>query len=173
MSFVNFRHFRLGALAALALLPASFAAAELAAPTGEVVLTVSGLIGTTNGDGTATFDMAMLEALPVTEFVTATIWTDGPQTFTGVSLHDLLAAVDASGGNVHATAINDYAVDIPAADAVAGGPIVAYRLNGETMSVRDKGPLWIIYPFDLVPEYQSEVTYSRSIWQLDRIEIME
>ena len=72
-----------------------------------------------------------------------------------------------------ATAINDYAVEIPVSDAVVGGPIVAYFLNGEPMSVRDKGPLWIVYPFDADPHYQTEVIYSRSIWQLDRIELIE
>jgi hypothetical protein len=39
------------------------------------------------------------------------------------------------------------------------------------MSLREKGPLWIIYPFDSSPEYQTELTYSRSIWQLNRIEV--
>ncbi|RYH00603.1 oxidoreductase, partial [Salipiger sp. IMCC34102] len=39
------------------------------------------------------------------------------------------------------------------------------------MQVRDKGPLWIVYPYDDTPEYRSEVIYSRSIWQLDRIEV--
>ena len=41
------------------------------------------------------------------------------------------------------------------------------------MSVREKGPLWVIYPFDSDPEYQTEVIYSRSIWQLDRIVVEE
>jgi hypothetical protein len=39
------------------------------------------------------------------------------------------------------------------------------------MSLREKGPLWIIYPFDSSPEYQTELIYSRSIWQLNRIEV--
>ncbi len=60
---------------------------------------------------------------------------------------------------------------IPATDWVDGGPIIAYLQNGNPMSVRDKGPLWVIYPYDDNPDYQSEVTYSRSIWQLDRITV--
>jgi hypothetical protein len=43
-------------------------------------------------------------------------------------------------------------------------------MDGKTMSVRDKGPLWIIYPYDSSADYRTEVVYSRSIWQLDRIE---
>ena len=39
--------------------------------------------------------------------------------------------------------------------------------------MRDKGPLWIIYPYDQNTDYQTEVIYSRSIWQLDRIEVLK
>ena len=46
-------------------------------------------------------------------------------------------------------------------------------MNGEIMSLRDKGPLWVIYPYDQNAAYRSEVTYSRSIWQLDRIEVTQ
>jgi hypothetical protein len=45
-------------------------------------------------------------------------------------------------------------------------------MDDRPMSVREKGPLWVIYPFDDVPEYQNETIYSRSIWQLDRIEVV-
>jgi len=53
------------------------------------------------------------------------------------------------------------------------GPLLAYLRNGETMSVRDKGPVWLIFPFDDEPKFQNEEYYSRSIWQLDQIEIVE
>ena len=157
----------LALLAALFTLPA--AADDLPAPTGTPVLTVSGALGATNADGTAVFDMAMLEALPSVTFTTTTIWTDGEQSFTGVPLSALLAAVDARGTAAAATAINDYAVEIPVAEITADAPIVAYLRNGAPMSVRDKGPLWVVYPYDSDPSYQAEVIYSRSIWQLDRI----
>jgi hypothetical protein len=68
------------------------------------------------------------------------------------------------------TAINDYMIEVPVSDAVEGGPIIAFEMDGKPMSVRDKGPLWLIYPFDSNPDYQTEVFYSRSIWQLNRIE---
>jgi hypothetical protein len=146
-------------------------ALALDAPEGEVLLTVSGDIAATNADGAAAFDRAMLEAMEPVTFTTTTTWTEGPQTFTGVELADLLDALGVTEGTLRAMAINDYGVDIPVADAVAGGPIVAYLRDGDPMSVRDKGPLWIVYPFDAKPEYQTEVIFSRSIWQLDRIEV--
>lgn len=144
---------------------------DLPAPEGDIVLTVTGAIVVTNKDGAAVFDMDMLKALPATTFKTSTIWTDGVNEYTGVALDDFLAAVGAKGDTVHAIALNDYAVDIPASDAVKGGPIIAYEMDGEVMSVRDKGPLWIIYPFDSSTDYRKETIYARAIWQLDRLKI--
>lgn len=152
-----------------ACIAAPLSATELAAPTGEVLLTVSGAIARHNAGDTAEFDRAMLEALGAVTIETETIWTEGDQTFTGVPLSRLMDAVAATGISLNATAINDYAVAIPREDWVDDGPIVAYLNNGAPMSVRGKGPLWIVYPYDTHPEYQSEVIYSRSIWQLDRI----
>lgn len=156
--------------ACLALVP-SARAAELQAPAGKPVLTISGSIAVKNAPEGAVFDLAMLEALPKAEFSTHTIWTQGSQTFTGVRLKDLLAAVGASGTALRAVALNDYAVDIPVSDATADGPIVAYAVEGKALPVRSRGPLWIVYPYDANASYRSEVVYSRSIWQLTRIEV--
>jgi len=158
--------------AILGLTPVSWAE-TLALPTQEVVLTVTGEIAHTNSGASAQFDLGMLMDLDATIIETSTIWTEGEQTFEGVALHVLLDALGVENGTLLATAINDYTVEIPVSDAVAGGPIIAYMQNDETMSVRDKGPLWVVYPYDSSAIYRSEVVYSRSIWQLDRITIIQ
>lgn len=142
-------------------------------PENDPVLTVTGEITVTNQGDAAVFDREMLEGLETVTFTTSTIWTEGPQTFTGVPLSALMEVVGATGSSMKATAINDYAVDIPREDWVEDGPILAYLNDGEEMPVRDKGPLWVVYPYDLNASYQSEVIYSRSIWQLDRIVVVE
>ena len=147
------------------------AAGGLDMPTGEPILTVSGAIQQRNDGDSARFDLAMLEAMPAVTIETSTIWTDGVQSFTGVSLKDLLDRLGAEGSTVAASALNDYTVEIPVSDAVEGGPILAYAMNGKALSVRDKGPLWVVYPYDSKSEYQTEVIYSRSIWQLARIDV--
>jgi hypothetical protein len=159
------------AFAVIVALPVS--AKDLSVPEGDVILTVSGPLETTNVNGTAQFDLEMLEALDATTFETSTIWTEGEHSFIGVSLAVLADWLGLEGDRLRATAINDYAIEIPLTDAVEGGPIVAYRMDGDIMSVRDKGPLWIIYPYDSNADYRTEVVYSRSIWQLDRIKVVE
>ncbi len=140
---------------------------------GDVILTISGKLPSDGTEINVTYDLAALQELPKTSFTTATMWTEGPQTFEGVSLKDILDAHGIDQGTISATAINDYAIEIPVSDAVVGGPIIAYALNGAPMSVRDKGPLWIVYPYDQNANYQSEVVFSRSIWQLNRIAIQQ
>lgn len=121
-------------------------------------------------DGTQTYDQVALQAFGPVSFATSTIWTEGQPTFTGVPLQTILTDAGIDEGTVSAVAINDYAVQIPVDEVTADYPIVAFQQDGQAMSVRDKGPLWVIYPYDSDPALQSEVTYARSIWQLVRIE---
>jgi hypothetical protein len=147
-------------------------AEDLQVLTGPAILTISGDLELEDGCDTFVFDRASLMALPATTFETSTVWTDGVHSFTGVSLQTLALEMGMSDGQFLATAINDYTVEIPISDTVEGGPIIAYLIDGEEMSIRDKGPLWVIYPYDHAADFRSEVVYSRSIWQLDRLEIL-
>lgn len=142
---------------------------DFAPPGGEVLLTLSGQLGQTNMDGTLQLDQAMLEALPQTEFSTSTTWTSGTPTFRGVLLKDLVAAVGATGERVTLQAVNDYAISIPMSDIGPDAPLLAFLMDGETMSLRDKGPIWMVYPYDSNEKFRTEETYSRSIWQLTQI----
>jgi hypothetical protein len=146
-------------------------AQALETPKGQVVLTISGKIGLKNGGETARFDMKMLAALPQHSFTTNTPWYDRPVKFTGPLLADVLAAVKASGSTVSAVAINDYAIKIPVEDTTQHKVIVARLLDDKPMAVRDKGPLFVVYPFDDSTVLRSSVYYERSIWQLKAMDI--
>jgi hypothetical protein len=145
----------------------------LAPPSGDTILTVAGAVGVTNADGAARFDMEMLRALPAVEFSTATIWTDGARRYVGTPLKALLDRVGAHGSTVRATALNAYAITIPLDEITDDAPIIAYLEDGAPMSVRNRGPLWILYPFDDDPRWRTEVVYSRSIWQLERLDVLD
>ena len=146
-------------------------AGTLAEPTGPVLLEISGAIAKTNGPGVARFDLEMLKALDKRSFETSTNWTKGKQTFEGVRGKALAEAVGASGTMAKAVALNDYRVEIPLEDFTSDKLIVAYQLNGAAMSVRDKGPLWVMYDFDSDGELRSERYMNRSIWQLRSLEL--
>jgi hypothetical protein len=44
-------------------------------------------------------------------------------------------------------------------------------MNGESIPVKTKGPLFIVYPYDTNKELQSTVYYERSAWQLKSLSI--
>ena len=146
-------------------------AASLPTPAEKPILTISGKISATNKEGAAEFDRAMLEALGETSFSTSTPWYKEPVRFEGVSLAKLMDAVGATGDRIVSIAPNDYSAEMPVEDARKFGVILALKRDGEYMSVRDKGPLFIVYPFDSNPDLKAQKYYSRSVWQVARIEI--
>lgn len=146
-------------------------AGELAKPAGKVVLTLSGNIENTNENGKAVFDMDSLEKLGLVSFQTTSPWYNGRTTFTGVPLRKLMDYVGAKGSVVKVTALNDYTTVVPLSDAHKYNVILALKINGEYMRIRDKGPLFIVYPYDSMPELNNQIFYSRSAWQVSKMSI--
>ncbi len=165
-------HFKRLVAVAAAIMPFSMTATaeQLPMPTGEVILTVSGAIGKTNTQAGAEFDLDLLKALEWEEVNTFTSFTDGMQTFEGPRLSSLLDFVAASGTIIGASAINDYFVDIPVTHAENQGVILAVLYNGKAMTVRDKGPIWVIYP-QSEDEAKLKKFDNEMIWQLISMEI--
>ncbi|WP_244475254.1 MULTISPECIES: molybdopterin-dependent oxidoreductase [unclassified Rhizobium] len=143
-------------------------------PTGEVVLTVrAAKLDHANVDGTAQFDLPMLEALVGRKAVMETPWTKGKVEFSGPLLRSVLDAAGAHGQKIKLTALNDYAADVPAEDASELDTMLATRMDGKRMSVREKGPLFLVYPFDKDASLLNEKYFSRSVWQIKDIEVSE
>ncbi|MDH5798723.1 MAG: oxidoreductase [Paracoccaceae bacterium] len=153
-------------------IPFTAFAEDISYPTGPVLLTVSGEISVVNQPDTALFDLAMLQSLPSRTITTTTIWTDGIQVFEGFPLQALVEKLGIEGGILRMVAKNDYAIEFPVHEIEPEAPVIAYFRNGSEMSVRDKGPLWLVYPYDSSLDYQTEVVFNRSIWQLDRIIVL-
>ncbi len=154
-------------LAGLAL--AGPAAAALPVPAAKKILTVSGRITNTNDGDTAIFDLPMLEAIGSSAIETATPWYDGVVRFEGVRMDALMRYVGATGESVTATALNDFSTDIPISDFSRFGVILALKRDGVYMPVRDKGPLFIVYPYDSSPKLKAQKYYSRSAWQVAKL----
>ena len=114
--------------------------------------------------------VADLEKLPVTRIVTKTPFLPGTVVFEGVLLRDLLKAAGIKATLLKMTALNDYKVEVPESDADTYDVIVAYKVDGKYMRIRDKGPFWLIYPLDQHSELQNERTATKMIWQMKSID---
>lgn len=146
------------------------AAEPLPAPKGPVLLTISGQIERTNVGREAQFDREMLEALGQISLRTKSVLLDKVQLFEGIPLRAVLERTGAKGVSIRASALNDYKMDIPWSD-LQYDPILAMRVDGQILKLRDKGPLWIVYPRDDHTALQTPIYDSRWVWQLNRLHI--
>lgn len=136
-----------------------------------VLLTIRATGGEDISDFVYTFTRSALESLPQQTIRTKTPWTDGMPEFSGPLVSDVLSAAGRRGGILRCVALNDYAVDIPVEDIEKYRAILAMKQDGKVMSTREKGPLWVIFPWSDNPALWTESYFSRSIWQLKEIEL--
>lgn len=139
-------------------------------PANPVILTVSGELDCCP-EGMAYFDLERLDALVQTELNTLTPWTEHLDSYTGVRLSELLSALGAKGNNLEALALNDYSTHFNTEASLQYPVILATRKNGQLMRIRDKGPLWIIYPLSDYPELRKEEYHHAMVWQLKSLKV--
>lgn len=134
----------------------------------QVILKIDGKL---TGQAPISFTRSQLEQLGIATVRTSTPWHDGQQVFEGVPMAALMEAVKARGTTLDVIALNRYRTTLPIEDFKRHGTILALKRNGQYMAVRDKGPLFIIYPYDSNPALRTEQYYSRSAWQVATITV--
>lgn len=131
----------------------------------------SSTILTVNNHGhKAQFSLEQLLAHADKEIVTNTPWTDDNTKFVGVSAKALLQIIGVDKADLKVTALNNYWSTIPYDDIEKYNPLFAVKKNDTVMSVRDKGPIWVIYPLSEFNQVNNEVLHSRMVWQVSQIE---
>jgi hypothetical protein len=115
---------------------------------------------------------AELLAMPQVTIRTSTEFTDGVIAFAGPLARDVIARAGVGKATTaHMVAANDYAVDIPISDFHDYDVVLALSADGKRLSMRDKGPIWLVYPFDGHSELNDPIYNARSIWQLTTVEL--
>ena len=141
----------------LAAIPSYVISKELTDPKGKVILTIYGKLDNANHEESARFDIDMLLSINQSIVETETPWTNGLNKFEGPTIKDILALVGAKGEEIIATALNGYKITIPFSDTDEFPVILALKQNDEILSVRKKGPTWVIYPWTEYPELKNNV----------------
>lgn len=145
----------------------------------EPILTLTGNVkgnGSCGADAPClVMDMEFLEkTLPQKQIVTTTAWHKDKVAFSGPSLGSV---VQSAGINPDATllltATNDYVFEAKASELIGFEGVIATRQNGKRLDIRDKGPLWLVFPRDKFQEVLMDQFYdSYWIWNLDRVEAL-
>ncbi len=123
-------------------------------------------------DATKEFSRAELKELAQTSYRTSTEWTDGSPEFSGPLARDVIASVGFGDATTAVMiAANDYAIEVPVDELMKYNVILATSVDGKRLSLRDKGPIWVMYPRDQHKELQDPMFNGRLIWQMVRIEL--
>ncbi|MGD8116976.1 hypothetical protein [Vibrio sp. TRT 29B02] len=170
MSAALFRGVRYTTLLSLALSLINLAYA-LPAPKSEPVLWVSGNITQSNSNQGVVFDEEMLLALEQGSIMTNNHVVEQIVEYTGPKLVSVLDYVGAEGETLKVVAWDDYVVTISIADAEKYGLLLATHEAGKRMTIDDKGPFFIVYPFSENPELRNDYYYSLSVWQVKELVI--
>lgn len=122
--------------------------------------------------GKISFSRRDLEALDWSTIVTSNEFIDGVSEFRGPPAHAVLSQIGHAGASrVRLTSASDFFVDVDVAELEEFGAILAMERDGEPLSLRDQGPIWLMYPLDDHPELQDSRFNSRLVWHLTRIEL--
>lgn len=130
----------------------------------KVILTV--VIGETSEQ----YSLKQLDEFPQHTFETKTPWTDR-HSFSGPLLKDLIFR----SGHVKpkaltARALNNYIVDVDLTLVEKYPVLLATRMDGKPMRIRNKGPIWILFPLDQSPELDTMEVHGQMVWQLEILE---
>ena len=140
-------------------------------PVVPVVPSLPGRLCRPNRGTVALRDRALLRRLPQAGFSTRTPSYAQARRFTGPLLRDVLSAVGHQGSVRGAAAFDGYRVDIPVDDAQRHDLLLARLLDDKPMPVRDKGPRFLLYPFDQQTALRPALYFSRCAWQLNSIDL--
>ena len=91
------------------------------------------------------FDRVMLERLGVTQIRIEYERWDGPITFSGPRLAEVLKAAGWRGGALVTLGLDGYSTRISAAEVEAHDWVLATRTDGRALGIGERGPLWLVF----------------------------
>ncbi|MCB8838976.1 hypothetical protein [Aurantimonas sp. VKM B-3413] len=132
------------------------------------------ILSVVDGDGrTAKFSRLDLAQLPQTRFVTAAPFLKTPTPLEGPSVSQLLRAFDPDRTfhRIEIVALDSYLVSADISQLEADGAILAIRQDGAFLPIAEKGPAYLVFPFDDRPSLKDKSHYGLCIWQISQIRL--
>lgn len=134
----------------------------------NVFLTITGKIDRITNTADGTYEMSEREflALPTSTVTTSTPWTPKSD-FVGPLLAKILQEVAAKGSKLRLVALDDFSVEVDGDYLGKYGTILASSKDGVRLTVRDFGPIFVMYPRDSFgKELDTPFGASHMVWQL-------
>jgi len=116
-----------------------------------------------------TLDRTSLLALPQSSMETGVPWHEGPARFEGPLLSSLMESLGVHGETLVVTGLDGYSIRIALAEAYEMDAMMAHSCNGKFLSIRDLGPLILLYPKG--EGFSSQQRMFRTVWQVSHIRV--
>ena len=134
---------------------------------GEAILTMKGADGSQ-----VMLTEAQFAALPQYAIATENEHLDGMNCYEGPLGRDIMTLMNAtSADTINLTAINDYWVEMPMSLILDYDVVFARSVNGQALSLRDKGPIWVMIPQADNSELRDPFYGTYMVWQLNRVDV--
>lgn len=148
------------------------AGASIPTPTEDVVLTVTGLVGTTNIEERIEMDTPMLESLRTVEYTVTDPFEQNQVAYSGVLVSDLLDLwqVPAEATTLVVSALDDYQAEVPIEDLRKYPVVYAMKADGVPMPTSTRGPAMLVFPYDHF-EFDEQRYNDYWVWQIKSIEV--
>ena len=117
------------------------------------------------------YNLHDIEKMEHVEFISSSPWTEGQNLYSGVPLLDFMRSLGPNVSRIEITARNNYVIEFSIEDLTSDWPILATHIDGLPIPNRSKGPFWVVYPYDDVPDLRREDIYARSIWQVGSVKV--
>jgi hypothetical protein len=142
------------------------------APSGDVILTVTGKIGAANAGDAIEMDLATIESAGLVDYSMTDPFEGDKVVFRGPLMANLLDlwGVPQDATTLHVVALNDYVVDVPIVDLRKYPVIFAVQQDGEYMPVESRGPAMLVYPYEDF-EFDKNIYNNYWAWQIKTIEV--
>lgn len=139
-----------------------------------VILTISGNIELEGRSyEQVDYTLSQLQRFPQREIITAHPWSEQARTYHGPDLRTLLKTLFAHARikTLYLEALNGFSVAVDWQQVAPYQPVLAWSENGHRMSRRDKGPLWLMLPYDQASGLQQAEFLHYMAWQLRYIKV--
>lgn len=130
-------------------------------------------VNSTSASISEEYTLQQLQQLPQYEIKTSIPWSNSVHTFKGPSLEDVLALANAKGQWLTMSALDSYKISFDYQRIKKFQPILALQVDGKLLTVRTKGPIWVILPLDKYEALDAAVYHDFMVWQLVKLDVEE
>jgi len=141
-------------------------------PAGDPILTVTGMISTTNSDKAIVMDLATIESVGEVTYEVTDPFEGNKAVFRGPLMSDLLDLwkVSPDATSLHIIALNDYVVDVPMADLRKYPVVFALQQDGKYMPIETRGPAMLVFPYEDF-QFDKNLYNNYWAWQIKTIDV--